>query len=448
MENPKIDGGMILESVSDGVFTVDRNLNISSFNQAAEQITGLSKAEAVGRQCRNVFHSNKCNQDCILKNTIGLGRPLNDSSIVITVKQEKQIPIDISTAPLKNDNEEIIGCIGIFRDLRLVDTMEHQLCDCFQIGDMVSRNQTMQKLFALVPKIGESSCTVLIEGETGTGKELLARAIHNTSPRKTKPFIAINCGALPDTLLESELFGYKAGAFTDATKDKPGHFLLAEGGTIFLDEIGETSSAFQTRLLRVLEQRQIVPLGGVTSKQVDVRVIVATNKSLYDLVDKGDFRQDLYYRIDVMQLKLPPLRERKEDIPLLIEYFIERKNKRQQKKIKGIDKEILPHFLAYDYPGNVRELENLIERAYILCNNGIIHYDHLPDILKHGPEKQQNSHLLESAAVTSEHQAIMEALLNNNSRTDAARELGIHKSTLFRKIKKLGITVPASHKKS
>lgn len=442
----KIDSELILQNVSDGVFTVDTDLKISSFNQAAENITGLSQDEALGRRCWDVFKSNRCQSGCILKKSLVEGKSFNDSSEIMG-KWENHITIDISTSPLRNENSEIIGCIGVFRDLRLVEKMAGKLDTCYRIGNMVSRSPAMKKIFDIVPKVADCTSTILIEGETGTGKELLARAMHTQGPRKMKPFVAINCGALPDTLLESELFGYKAGAFTDATKDKPGHFSVAEGGTIFLDEIGETSPEFQIRLLRVLEERQIFPLGGIKSIPVDVRVIVATNRNLFDLVKQGKFRQDLYYRVDVLRLELPALRERKEDIPLLIEYFIERKNKSQIKKIEGIDKSILPYFMAYDYPGNVRELENIIERAYVFCSNGIIQLDNLTDSLKNSIQEKKPQESFDQLTESTEYQAILEALTNNNyNRIAAARELGIHKSTLFRKIKKLGLIIPCANR--
>ncbi|MBT6613800.1 MAG: sigma 54-interacting transcriptional regulator [Deltaproteobacteria bacterium] len=437
-----VNSGMILESISDGVFSVDKNLRICSFNHAAELITGVSRDEALGKRCKEVFRSNMCDKECFLEKTMSDGNGSNDSSIKITNKQKKELSIDISAAPLKNIHGDIVGCIGIFRDLRLVERLAGELTDCYYVGGMVSQNAAMKNIFDVIPKVAESTCSVLIEGETGTGKELLAREIHNQSRGKNLPFIAINCGALPDTLLESELFGYKAGAFTDATEDKPGHFVMAQGGTILLDEIGETSPAFQTRLLRVLEQKQVIPLGGIKPVQVDARVIAATNRSLIDLVDEGKFRQDLYFRIDIMLIKLPLLRERKEDIPLLIEHFIKRKNRSHQKKIEGIDKNILPYFMAYDYPGNVRELENIIERAHILCNNGIIHLDHLPDVLKNCALETETTTDPEPMSKLSEYQALLEALINCHSRVDAAKELGIHKSTLFRKMKKYGINFP------
>ncbi|MBU2512802.1 sigma 54-interacting transcriptional regulator [bacterium] len=440
IKHSPITSGLILDSVSDGIFTVDNELKITSFNHGAEKTTGISRDKALGKHCWDVFKSNKCNSGCVVKKSLSEGKSFNDSFISILSHCEEKIPIDISTTSLKTKSKEIIGCIGVFRDLRLVEKIGDNLKTCYRVGDMISKSPTMKKIFDIVPYVAESSSTVLIEGETGTGKELLARAIHDLGPRKDKPFVAINCGALPDTLLESELFGYKAGAFTDAVKDKPGHFTVAKGGTVFLDEIGETSPAFQVRLLRVLQEKQIVPLGGIKSIPVDVRVIVATNQDLYEAVKQEEFRKDLYYRIDVMEFKLPALRERKEDIPLLIEYFVDRKNKSGENKIKLISRNTLPYFMAYNYPGNVRELENIIEKIYIFCGNGVIKYDYLPDVLKNVMIDKSSRESCDQHAESPRHKIILEALANNNNNyAAAARELGIHKSTLYRKLKKLGL---------
>jgi len=284
---------------------------------------------------------------------------------------------------------------------------------------------------------------VLIEGETGTGKELFARAVHSLGRRKNEPFIAVNCGALPDTLLESELFGYKAGAFTDAKKDKPGRFALAAGGTLFLDEIGEVSQALQVRLLRVLQDRTYEPLGATRSETADVRVIVATNRDLAARVREGLFREDLYYRVNVVRVELPPLRRRKEDIPLLAAQFIERFNRLQGKAIAGISPEALSLLMAHSWPGNVRELENVVERAFILCPKGQIGIEHLPEELTAHAGTAIPSGGSRSAHELLDIQSIRAALARNDgNRLAAAKELGVHKTTLFRKIKKLGISLP------
>jgi transcriptional regulator with PAS, ATPase and Fis domain len=324
-----------------------------------------------------------------------------------------------------------------------VEELRKELEGRFHIGDLVSRSAAMRRVCDLLPQVAASDSTVLIQGETGTGKELVARAIHNVSPRKGKPFVAVNCGALPDTLLESELFGYKAGAFTGADKDKPGRFALAEGGTILLDEIGEVSPALQVRLLRVLQERTYEPLGGTGSVKANVRVIVATNRDLAAQVKKGAFRQDLFYRVNVVKIEMPPLRARKEDIPLLVEHFIARFNRTQGKAVSGVAPEVMAFLMAHDYPGNVRELENIIEHAFVLCGEGRIDPRHLPEeFLVRTPATAQSKEFSTSVRAV-EAQAIREALEQNGfNRLAAARQLGLHKSTLFRKIKALGIALP------
>jgi len=301
----------------------------------------------------------------------------------------------------------------------------------------------MQRVFEVLPAVSASPSTVLLLGETGTGKELVARTIHSLSPRRKGPFVAVNCGALPDTLLESELFGYKAGAFTGANKDKPGRFALAGGGTLFLDEIGEISPALQVRLLRVLQERTYEPLGATRSESADVRVIVATNKDLAGQVRLGVFREDLYYRVNVVRIELPPLRRRKEDIPLLLDQFIERFDRLQGRTVSGVSPEALSLLMAHDWPGNIRELENAVERAFILCGDGPIGIAHLPGELTARGAAADGGGGMRSAHDILDAQAIRTALeRNDDNRQAAARELGIHKTTLFRRMKKLGIPLP------
>ena len=325
--------------------------------------------------------------------------------------------------------------------MRMVEELRAQLARRYTLGDMLSKNHEMQRLFDILPHVAESDSTVLIEGESGTGKEVLARAIHSLGSRQNKPLVTLSCGALPDTLLESELFGYKAGAFTDARKDKPGRFAMAEGGTIFLDEIGDVSPALQLRLLRVLEERTFEPLGATESVKADVRVVAATNRSLADLVKAGTFRQDLYYRINVVRLSLPPLRRRREDIPLLMEHFIARFSRLQDRDIAGVSPEVLQILMTHDYPGNVRELENIIEHAFVLCRGSFILPDHLPESLGRtgGPESPSRSRVLREM----EGGLLYETLRRNGwNRRVTAKELGIHKTTLWRKIKRFGLDVP------
>lgn len=429
---------VILDSISDGVFTIDYNWEITSFNKAAEEITGIPAKEALGRHCWEVFRSNMCEAECALKKTMEEGKPFISTSAYIINAEQKKIPITASTSLLIDKNGDVIGGVETFRDHSLVEALRKELTRGVQVEDIVSNSSAMKNIFDILPQISDSDASVLIEGETGTGKELMARAIHNMSHRKDKPFIAINCGALPDTLLESELFGYKKGAFTHAVKDKPGQFALAEGGTVFLDEIGDTSPAFQVRLLRVLQEHEYTPLGGISKENSDVRIIAATNKDLNTLVDNKEFRQDLYYRINVIRLSLPPLRQRMEDIPPLVDRFISKLNLRRNKYIQGIDQDVLAAFMTHEFPGNIRELENIIEHAFVLCPEGYINTSHLPGFLATSqvPDHQPSTDPVKAAQI----KMIMDALARNNyNRNAAARDMGIHKSTLFRRIKKLGI---------
>ncbi len=433
----------ILESISDGVFTVDMEWRITSFNRAAEEITGVSRKEAIGRRCSEVFRSSMCGVTCALQQTLKAGAPIIGKSGYIINADGDRIPISISTAVLRDADARVIGGAETFRDLSEIEALRQELGGKYRVGDLTSRSPLVQRVFEVLPAVAASPSTVVILGETGTGKELMARTIHALSPRKRAPFIAVNCGALPDTLLESELFGYKAGAFTGANKDKPGRFALAKGGTLFLDEIGEISPALQVRLLRVLQERTYEPLGGIRSESADVRIVVATNKDLAGQVRQGLFREDLYYRVNVVRIELPPLRRRKEDIPLLADQFITRFNRLQQKSVRGINAEALSLLMAHDWPGNIRELENVIERAFILCSDGEIGIAHLPgELTAHGAVANQDTDI-RSAHEILDTEAIRAALERNAfNRLAAARDLGIHKTTLFRKMKKLGMTLP------
>jgi PAS domain S-box-containing protein len=433
----------ILESISDGVFTVDLEWRVMSFNRAAEKITGMTRGEAIGKLCSEVFRCSLCEDECALRRTLKTNKPIIGKSGYIINAKGNRIPISISTAALRDKTGRVIGGAETFRDLSEIEVLRRELEGRFQIGDLVSRSPLMQKVFEILPAIAGSLSTVLILGETGTGKEVIARMIHSLSLRHKGPFIAVNCAALPDTLLESELFGYKAGAFTGATKDKPGRFALAKGGTLFLDEIGTISPALQVRLLRVLQERTYEPLGSVRSESTDARVIVATNKDLAEQVSRGNFREDLYYRVNIIRVELPPLRRRKEDIPLLVEQFIDRFNRLQKKSIKGVNMETLSLLMAHDWPGNIRELENVIERSFILCGGDYIGIKHLPEELTAHSKELAFSSDIKTARKLLDVQAIRAALERNRlNRLAAAKELGIHKTTLLRRIKKLNISLP------
>jgi len=431
---------VILDSITDGVFTVDSNFVITSFNHAAEQITGTSRDQAIGQSCCDVFRANICEEACALRHTMSTGNPVVNKAVYIVNSRGSRVPISISTALLKDKRGKVIGGVETFRDLSVVEELRKELAGSYAFTDIISKSHQMHELFEILPQVAESDSTVVIQGESGTGKELFARAVHKLSRRKEKPLVTVNCGALPETLLESELFGYRAGAFTGAVADKRGRFAVAEGGTLFLDEIGDISFALQVKLLRFLQERTYEPLGAADSVQADVRIIAATNRDLDALVQEGRFRSDLYYRINVVRLVLPPLRERKEDIPLLIDHFINHFNRMRSRDVAGVSPDSLRILMEHKYPGNIRELQNIVEHAFVLCSAGLIDVQHLPDYLR-----PTRSPLLSVGATLEEVETrlIADAIeRNNGNRLAAARELGIHKSTLFRKIKSLGIIVP------
>ncbi len=440
---PGVATESILESISDGVFTVDGEWRISFFNRAAEQITGMPRESALGRLCSEVFRATACEAECALRHTLATGSAVVNKTAYIVNADGRRVPISISTALLRDARGNVVGGAETFRDLSLIEELRNGMRERFQVGGIFSSSASMRRVLEVLPRLAQSSSTILIQGETGTGKELVARAIHQLSPRRGAPFIAVNCAALPDSLLESELFGYKAGAFTGAVKDKPGRFALAGAGTLFLDEIGDVSPALQVRLLRVLQEKQFEPLGATRPEQSRARILAATHRDLSSLVAKGTFRQDLFYRIKVVKLELPPLRRRMEDIPLLAQHFIDVLNQVQGKSIAGLSPAALGVLSAHDYPGNVRELQNVIEHAFVHVNDGLIDLSHLPPELvpPSGPPAGSPARLETVKAV--EGHMIREALeRNGGNRLAAARDLGMHKSTFFRKVRVLGIALP------
>jgi PAS domain S-box-containing protein len=433
----------ILDSVADGVFTVDHEWRIAYFNSSAERITGVPRQQAIGRRCCDVFHASICESGCALRHTLETGEPVVNYGAFIIHARGRKVPIRISTAVLRDDTGRFVGGVETFRDLSQVEELRRELEGRFSLGDIIGRSRPMRELFGILPAIAASDTTVVIHGASGTGKELFARAIHDLSPRSDERFVAINCGALPDTLLESELFGHKAGAFTDARTDKVGRFAHAEGGTLFLDEIGDISPAMQMRLLRVLQEHQYEPLGSVEPVTSDVRIVAATHRDLAKMVEQGAFREDLFYRINVIRLELPSLVERREDIPLLVDHFIERFNRIQGRDIVGVADEVMALLMNHDFPGNARELENIIEHAFVLCRGSVIELVHLPPELVRSRTAAGMTAMPGMTLRSLEILHITDALRRNRgNRKAAARELGIHPSTLFRKIKELGIKTP------
>jgi len=437
---------LILDSIADGVFTVDRNWRITSFNLAAEIITGWEREDAIGSFCSDVFHSSICGKNCAVAEALYTGKPVSNRSITIEDADAKRKPVSISAAPLLDVVGNVIGGVETFRDLTVEETLRKQLMQRFTFDEIISKSPAMQRFFDILPDIAISDSTVLILGDSGTGKGLLAEAVVNSSSRRDKPFISVNCGAIPETLLESELFGYRSGAFTDARKDREGRFSAANGGTIFLDEIGDIPHSLQVKMLKVLEEHVYEPLGSNESIKVDIRVIAATNRDLKALVEEGTFRDDLYYRLNVVNITLPPLRDRKEDIPLLIEHFIDKFRAEKQKDISGVSDKVLTRLMQHSFPGNIRELENIIEYGFILCPGGLIQEHHLPDSFHLDEPADSYDKNLQSGVLSLEQiekQAILGALQRNKwKRMMTCRELGISKDTLRRKIERYGLENP------
>ncbi|NOY78107.1 MAG: PAS domain-containing protein [Calditrichaeota bacterium] len=431
----------ILNSITDGVFTINTDWQITSFNLAAERITGYSSNEVLGKHCWEVFRGSNCDTNCPMRRALQTGEPTFNLEVEIVSREGKTIPVSVTSSALINEKGEASGAVETFRDLSPLRELKSELEERYRFDQIIGKSKPMQDLYDLLEDVAATDATVLVQGESGTGKELVVKAIHFNSLRRSGPFISVNCAALPETLLESELFGYEKGAFTGAVREKPGRFELADGGTLFLDEIGEMSYPLQAKLLRVLDEHVIERVGGIKSIRVDVRIVAATNKNLRDAVETGAFRQDLFYRLNVVPIHLPPLRERKEDIPLLVDYFIQKFNEKMGKRIRGVSSEVLRIFMDYNWPGNVRELENLLEFSFIQCKTEIITVQHLPT------EFQRNFNTLRltqekpgEALLEYEKNLIYQTLIQNmGSRVKTARQLGMSKATLWRKMTKYGL---------
>ena len=432
----------ILNSINDGVFTIDMNWRITSINRAAQEITGYSEEEAVGKNWAELLRSGACRYNCPMEHTLKTGEPMQNVEVEICTKSGRKVPISVNTALLYDDEGRVIGAVETFRDLSEVRQLARALETRYRFANILGKSKPMQELYDLLENVVDTDATVLIQGESGTGKELVARALHFNGPRRNRPFVPVNCSALSENLLESELFGHEKGAFTGAIRTKPGRFELANGGTLFLDEVADMSPALQVKLLRVLDEQAFERVGGTQRIQVDVRIIAATNKDLRKEVREGRFREDLFYRLNVVPIYLPPLRERREDIPLLVEHFIERFNQKMRRNVRGISPEALDILMSYDWPGNIRELENAIEQAFVRCRGETLLPEHLPrhitgDLQEplHGPISSLRAPLEETE------KEILRRVLEETgqSRIAAARRLGISKATLWRKMKRYGL---------
>lgn len=437
---------IILDNLDIGILTVDRGGHITFFNTTVESLTGYKREKVLGKSCSIIFGKKSLDVIALLNETMtdGIARTDNDGKIV--TREGEVIPIRANYMALKNEEARIVGGLVTISDLSLMHQLNSVIKDRYTFYDMVGREPVMQKIFEIIPVIAASEATVLIEGPTGTGKDILAKVIHTSSNRSEKPLVKVNCAALPDNLLESEMFGYVKGAFTGAEKDKPGRFQEADGGTIFLDEIGDLPLPLQAKLLRVIEDREFYPLGSRKITKVDVRIISATNQGLDQLVQAKKFREDLFYRLNVMRLELPSLVDRKGDIPLLINHILKRRCATRAERVDKISEDVMAVLLNHDYPGNVRELENILEHALIICQGNMIEQKHLPLSLREKSTHQtfngEEGLDLGKEIGASENDMIREMLKKygwNKGKT--AQALNINRTTLWRKMKKYNISL-------
>ncbi len=423
-----------INSIGEGIFAVDRNMVIKSLNTAAQKLTGWQEQEIIGCSCKDIFQSPNCNEACPLKEA--MERNIADhKKIWLKNKAGKLIPVITSAMTLKDQNDKTIGGLVIFYNQVRVKPSSFGK---FNEMGLVGSSNSMLEVFQLIETVASAECPVIIKGPTGTGKNVVAKIIHELSRRKDGPFIEVNCVSLSDNLLESELFGHERGAFTGAVNRRKGRFETASGGTIFLDEIGEICTAFQAKLLRVVEQGELERVGSSETIKVDIRLIAATNKELKKMVEQGLFREDLYYRLNVFVIDLPPLAARKDDIKPLAEYFISEFNKVYEIPRAGISDRAMDLLHQYDYPGNVRELRNIIEHAYIKSTGHVITTKDLPVCLQFvsneiklpaiGREKEEEVYRIKKAI---EH--------CNGNKTQAAKLLGISRKTLYNRLNKYGM---------
>jgi PAS domain S-box-containing protein len=435
---------IILDNLDVGIFTVNRGGYITFFNDKAEKISGYDRRQVLGKSCSAIFGKDKTNDLFFLQESIkkGIKQSVRQGEIISSAGEK--VPVRANVIALKNEKDAIVGGLATFHDLTLEHQLDQAISNRYTFHDMIGKSPEMQKVFETVSVIAGTGATILIEGPTGTGKDLLAKVIHSSSRRASCPFVKVNCAAIPDNLLESEMFGYVKGAFTGADRDKPGRFNEADGGSIFLDEIGELPLSLQAKLLRVLEDREFYPLGSRHTRKVDVRILSASNKKLDQLVEEGLFREDLFYRLNVFRLRLPTLKDRKIDLPLLIRHILRRLCAARGNHPVNISKSTLEILLKFNYPGNVRELENILEHALIISQEQEIIPEHLPEHVRHLPPASDTQTALSDfcadISASNERQKIIQALnLQGGNRKETARALKMDRSTLWRKMKRYNI---------
>jgi PAS domain S-box-containing protein len=436
---------IILDNLDVGIFTVDRSGHITFFNTEAEKISGYNRRDVLGQSCTTLFEGRGAQELCLLKESIIDGESRSSQHGKMMTRDGVTIPIRANYMALRNEKGTIVGGLATFHDLTLVYQFKQAMSNRYTFHDMVGKSPTMQKIFGMVNIVASTDATILIEGTTGTGKDLLAKVIHSASHRADKPFVKVNCAAIPDNLLESEMFGYVKGAFTGAERDKIGRFQEAESGTILLDEIGDLPLPLQAKLLRVIEDKEFYRLGSRHTIKVNTRIISATNRNLEKLVENRLFREDLYYRLNVFRIEIPPLKERQDDLPLLIGHILRRLGAATGQRPPEVSETVMKILLNYTYAGNVRELENILEHALITCQQDTLEERHLPDYLispktayRAGlPEEQKRLPTSDNL----ECNEILAALNQHNwHRVRTARALGMDRTTLWRKMKKFGLS--------
>lgn len=425
----------ILDSIGEGLLTVDKNFKVNFFNRAAEQITGYKRDEVLGQYCKYVFRCEMCETKCPIGIILETGNSLYDFRSSIEIKDGSRKPVKLNAAILKNGNKEPVGGVISFRDLSELEALKKDPSSTSNFYGIIGHGKSMQEIFKLIQEISDSDTAVLIQGESGTGKEMIANAIQATSRRKTEAFVKVNCSVFPENLLASELFGHIKGSFTDAVKDRPGRFEIANQGTIFLDEIAEMPLQTQVQLLRVLQEGTFERVGESITRKTDVRVIAATNLNVNEAIKKGKLREDLFYRLNVIPILIPPLRERVEDIPHLVNHFISDYAQLYKKEIKDISDDALQLLINFFWPGNVRELENIIEYAVVRAKTNMIEIENLPINITTTNETKKES----LKEFKRENPSELVHLLEKHkwNKTKVAEELGIGRTTLWRILKKI-----------
>jgi transcriptional regulator with PAS, ATPase and Fis domain len=446
----------IIEGIPHGVAILDYRLRLVAMNRFLEGLTGFISSDVKGIYGDSIFRSNLGSRGEVFQKVLGTGEAASVEGDIVN-KDRRKIPIQFTISPLRSHVDQVVGLIVVLEDISAFNSVMSTSLFPENSAGILGHSLKMQEVFELMPLMARTDASILITGETGTGKDMIAEAIHKSSRRGRHPFIKINCGALPETLLESELFGHVRGSFTGAIKDKPGMFKLAQDGTIFLTEIGDMPLPLQVKLLSFLDDREFYPIGGDKKVQVDVRIIAATHRSLREQVELGNFREDLFYRLNVLHMHLPPLRERDGDIRFLLDHFLREFASRLNKKITGFTSRSLDALTAYSYPGNIRELRNIVEYCANICPGDRIRSQHLPKYLLSAPQAENNaapeadapqipepmppvashedSTRSESDWLSVEREMVLNALIKSHgNRSKAAKELGWGRTTLWRKL--------------